>query len=52
MRFYQIWHGRNQRSPAQRWFRQVLKEVADRMLPAQSQPRLAGAPGLSLVKVG
>lgn len=29
MDFYQIWHGRNQSSAAQRWMRGVLKEVAD-----------------------
>jgi DNA-binding transcriptional LysR family regulator len=32
MRFYQIWHGRNQRSVAQQWMRGVLKDVADNML--------------------
>ncbi len=32
MRFYQIWHGRNQRSVAQKWIRGVLKEVAEKML--------------------
>jgi DNA-binding transcriptional LysR family regulator len=32
MRFYQIWHSRNQRSDAQQWMRGVLKDVADRML--------------------
>ena len=32
MRFYQIWHGRNQRSQAQRWFRQLLSDVANRLL--------------------
>jgi DNA-binding transcriptional LysR family regulator len=53
MRFYQIWHGRNQRAPAQRWFRRVLKEVADRMLVSPHQPRaVVGAHGLSLVKTG
>ena len=31
MRFYQIWHGRNQRSVAQQWIRGVLKQVADNM---------------------
>ena len=29
MRFYQIWHGRTQAAPAQRWMRTVLKQVAD-----------------------
>jgi DNA-binding transcriptional LysR family regulator len=28
MRFYQMWHGRQQASEAQRWLRRVLKEVA------------------------
>lgn len=32
MRFYQIWHSRNQASMAQRWMRGVLKDVADKML--------------------
>lgn len=48
MRFYQIWHGRTQRSPAQRWFRHMLKEVADRMLSTYAQPQMAiSAQGLS-----
>lgn len=29
MRFYQIWHERNQNSDAQRWIRGILKEVAE-----------------------
>jgi len=28
MRFYQMWHGRQQASPAHKWLRGVLKEVA------------------------
>ena len=32
MRFYQIWHGRNQHSMAQQWIRGILKKVADKML--------------------
>jgi DNA-binding transcriptional LysR family regulator len=46
MRFYQIWHGRNQRSQAQRWFRQLLSAVANSML-ASRLPNLGkpeGAP--------
>jgi DNA-binding transcriptional LysR family regulator len=32
MRFYQIWHGRNQRSESQQWIRVLLKQVADKMI--------------------
>ena len=28
MRFYQMWHGRQQASPAHKWLRGVLKDVA------------------------
>jgi DNA-binding transcriptional LysR family regulator len=41
MRFYQIWHARNQRAAAQQWIRGVLKDVADKMLadrPKSAQP--------------
>jgi len=32
MRFYQIWHSRNQQSQAQRWLRGVLRHVAAQVL--------------------
>ncbi|MDB5732563.1 MAG: DNA-binding transcriptional regulator, LysR family [Variovorax sp.] len=32
MRFYQLWHPRAHHAPAQRWLRQVLAEVAQRIL--------------------
>ena len=40
MRFYQIWHHRNQGSAAQRWIRGVLRQVADKMAgdTAQAAP--------------
>lgn len=38
MRFYQIWHSRNQQSQAQRWLRGVLRSVAAQVLaPAALQ---------------
>jgi DNA-binding transcriptional LysR family regulator len=37
MRFYQIWHGRNQASAAQRWMRALLKEVADATVAGPAQ---------------
>ena len=33
MRYYQIWHSRNQRSDAHRWTRNLLNEVAEQMIP-------------------
>ncbi|MDO9403391.1 MAG: LysR substrate-binding domain-containing protein [Polaromonas sp.] len=38
MRFYQIWHGRNQHSEAQRWLRGLLGEVARGMVPEMPSP--------------
>lgn len=37
MRFYQIWHGRNQRSESQQWIRVLLKQVADKMITDTNQ---------------
>ncbi len=37
MRFYQIWHSRNQASAAQRWMRALLKEVADATVAVPGQ---------------
>ena len=35
MRFYEVWHSRNQRSEAHRWIRNILGEVARKIAPQQ-----------------
>ena len=44
MRFYQIWHSRNQQSAAQQWIRGILKEVAEQMFAQLKQETAAGDP--------
>lgn len=40
MRFYQVWHSRNQVSDAHRWMRDMLKEVANKLIPKRAQDSL------------